>query len=80
MTRILLTTDLCGKLRKVNQSSLVLHGENGIITDRGAARWMSQQLPNSELITLFHCGHALFLSHPDEFVASIVQLLHKSIK
>lgn len=77
---ILLTTDLREKLRNVNQSSLVLHGENDIITDPGAARWMNQQLPSSELIMLSHCGHALFLSHPDEFVASIVQLLHKSIK
>ena len=42
--QILLTTDLREKLRNVNQWSLVLHGENDVITDLGAARWMNQQL------------------------------------
>ena len=77
--QILLTTDLRAKLGNVNQLSLLLHGENDVITDPGAARWMNQQLSNSELIMLPHCGHAPFLSYPDQFVASLVQLFHKSI-
>jgi pimeloyl-[acyl-carrier protein] methyl ester esterase len=78
--QILLTTDLREKLKNVNQLSLVLHGENDVITHPGAARWMHQQLPNSELIMLPHCGHTIFLSHPDQFVANIVHLLHRSVK
>ena len=77
--QILLTTDLREKLRNVNQPSLLLHGENDVISDAGAARWMNQQLPNSELLVLSPCGHAPFLSYPDRFVASLIQLSHKSI-
>lgn len=76
--QILLTTDLRKKLKNVNQSLLLLHGENDVITDSEAARWMNQQLPDSELTILPYCGHAPFLSYPDQFVASLVQLSHRS--
>lgn len=72
--QILLTSDLRGKLRNITQPTILLHGENDVITGPGAARWMNQQLQNSRLVMLPHCGHAPFLSYPDQFVASMVRI------
>ena len=72
--QILLTSDLREKLRDVTQPAILLHGENDVITGPGAARWMNQQLQNSRLVMLPRCGHAPFLSYPDQFVASMVQI------
>ena len=71
--QILFTTDLRKKIVSINQPVMLLHGENDVITNPAAARWMHRQLQNSELIMLPGCGHALFLSHPDQFIASLVQ-------
>jgi pimeloyl-[acyl-carrier protein] methyl ester esterase len=35
---------------------------------------MNQQLPHSELIILDDCGHAPFLSYPDQFVEHMLRL------
>lgn len=71
--QVLLNSDLRDKLRNVIQPALLLHGENDVITHPDAARWMKQRLRNSELLMLPACGHAPFLSYPDEFVASMVR-------
>lgn len=72
--RILLTSDLRDKLKYIRQPVLLLHGENDVITHPDAAKWMNGQLQESELILLSRCGHAPFLSHPDEFIKSMVRL------
>lgn len=72
---ILLTTDLRNNIENINQPVLLLHGENDVITNPAAAKWMHQQLHNSELIILPRCGHAPFLSHPDQFIASVVGVI-----
>ena len=73
--QILLTTDLRKKIDSINQPVILLHGENDVIINPAAARWMHQQLHNSELLMLPGCGHALFLSHPDQFIASLVRTI-----
>jgi len=73
--QILLTSDLRGKLSGVTQPTLLLHGDNDIITPPEAARWMHLQLPHSQLMMLPHCGHAPFLSHPHEFISAVTRLL-----
>jgi pimeloyl-[acyl-carrier protein] methyl ester esterase len=72
--QILLTSDLREKLKYIRQPVLLLHGENDVITHPSAAKWMSAQLRESELIMLPHCGHAPFLSHPDQFIKGLIQL------
>jgi pimeloyl-[acyl-carrier protein] methyl ester esterase len=75
--QILLTSDLRERLGNVTQQAVLLHGENDVITDPGVARWMNLRLQNSKLIMFPCCGHAPFLSYPDQFVAGMVQLLHQ---
>jgi len=71
--QILLTTDLRNKIEEISQSVVLIHGENDIITHPSAARWMHQKLPSSELLMLSNCGHAPFLSHPDQFITKLIQ-------
>ena len=73
--QILLASDLRGKLCGISQPTLLLHGENDVITPPDAARWMHGQLPHSQLTVVPHCGHAPFLSHPREFISAMTRLL-----
>lgn len=72
--QVLLSSDLREKIKNINQRVLIFHGENDAITHPDAARWMHQQLRNSELIMLPNCGHVPFLSYPDQFADSLVRL------
>ncbi|SEO36164.1 pimeloyl-ACP methyl ester esterase BioH [Nitrosovibrio sp. Nv6] len=72
--QVLLSSDLREKIKNINQPVLIFHGENDAITHPDAARWMHQQLRNSELIMLPDCGHVPFLSYPDQFTNSLVRL------
>lgn len=72
--QILLTSDVREKLKYIEQPVLVIHGEHDVITHPDAAKWMNKQLRESKLIMLPRCGHAPFLSHPDQFIKGIVQL------
>ena len=74
--QILLSSDLRGKIGDISQPVLLFHGENDVITLPDAARWMNRQLQNSELIMLQGCGHAPFLSYPDQFVAGMRRLAY----
>ena len=66
--QILLETDLRTQLPKITQPVTLLHGENDVIADPAAAKWMKQTLQNSKLVMLPRCGHAPFLSHPEQFM------------
>ncbi len=72
--QILLTNDLREKLTGISQPVWLLHGENDVITHVDAARWMHRHLPHAKFIGFPHCGHAPFLSYPDQFVANLYDL------
>ena len=66
--RILQESDLRDRMGAIKQPVLLLHGENDVITHPAAADWMYQQLAKSQRMMFPHCGHAPFLSYPDQFV------------
>lgn len=68
---ILLTSDLRQEIAKIQQPVLLLHGENDVITQAAAANWMSQRLPDANLVMFPNCGHAPFLSFPDQFITHL---------
>jgi pimeloyl-[acyl-carrier protein] methyl ester esterase len=72
--RLLLSGDMRATVRAISQPVLLIHGEKDVITHPGAAKWMNQQLPHSELIILDDCGHVPFLSYPDQFVEHMLRL------
>jgi pimeloyl-[acyl-carrier protein] methyl ester esterase len=75
--QILLASDLRGKLSGITQPTLLLHGDNDVITPPEAARWMHRQLPHSQLMVFPRCGHAPFLSHPREFISAVTRFLSR---
>ncbi|WON73320.1 pimeloyl-ACP methyl ester esterase BioH [Nitrosospira sp. Is2] len=72
--RHLLLSDMRGAIKSIAQPVLLIHGEKDVITHPGAAKWMNEHLPRSELIILNGCGHAPFLSYPDQFVEHMLRL------
>jgi pimeloyl-[acyl-carrier protein] methyl ester esterase len=72
--QLLLLSDMRGAINSIAQPVLLIHGEKDVITHPGAARWMNQQLPHSELVILDDCGHAPFLSYPDQFIEHMLRL------
>lgn len=68
---ILQTNDMRNKLRDIEQPVLLLHGDHDVITHPSAAQWMVQQLKNARLVMFPHCGHAPFLSNPEQFITCI---------
>ena len=68
---ILQESDLRDRVAAIKQPVLLLHGENDVITHPAAAEWMHQQLPQSQRVLFPHCGHAPFLSYPDQFVTCL---------
>ncbi len=68
---ILLTSDLREKFGVIKQPVLLLHGENDVITHAAVARWMNQQLSDAQLVMFANCGHAPFLSFPDQFITHL---------
>jgi pimeloyl-[acyl-carrier protein] methyl ester esterase len=69
--QILQQSDLRDRIRAIRQPVLIVHGDNDVITHPAAADWMHQQLPNSQRVMFSHCGHAPFLSYPDQFVTCL---------
>ncbi|MCC6916300.1 MAG: pimeloyl-ACP methyl ester esterase BioH [Nitrosomonas sp.] len=67
--KILQTSDLRAELSQIEQPVLLIHGRNDVITPVGAADWMQQHLSRARLTLFPHCGHAPFLSFPEQFVS-----------
>ena len=69
--KILLTTDLRRSVKNINHPVTLLHGKNDAIVPVDSARWLHENLEDSNLIILPDCGHIPFLSHTDQFLSSI---------
>jgi len=69
--RILQESDLRDRMGAIKQPVLLLHGENDVITHPAAAGWMHEQLAQSQRVLFSHCGHAPFLSYPEQFVTCL---------
>lgn len=64
---ILASADLRAGLGAIDLPVLLLHGSLDTVCPVAAARYMAEQIPGAELELMDGCGHAPFMSHPDEF-------------
>ena len=71
--KILLASDLRNELKHIHQPVLMVHGAQDVITHPNAAKWMNEQFLRSELEMLPQCGHAPFLSYPEQFVSNLAR-------
>jgi pimeloyl-[acyl-carrier protein] methyl ester esterase len=63
--------DLRARVAGITQPTLVIAGENDRVTPPGAARWLTETLPNCRLLEIARAGHAPFASHPEECAAGV---------
>lgn len=70
---ILADTDLRGHLGC--PSPLIVHGDRDLLSPLPAAQWLARQLPGARLEVFHGAAHAPFLSHPAEFVETVINHL-----
>ncbi len=63
---ILEETDLRATVSEIRQPTLLLHGANDALMPAGAAHWLATVLPAARLHLFEDCGHAPFLSRPQD--------------
>ncbi len=64
------------ELNQIKQTTLLIWGNNDIVTPPFVAQEFHKLIPNSELYFIDKCGHAPMMEVPDEFNA----ILHKFLK
>ncbi len=69
---ILREGDLRSQVGEIRQPTLIIHGDRDQLTPLPAAEWLAQALPDANLTVLKGAAHAPFLSHPDEFIQSLL--------
>jgi pimeloyl-[acyl-carrier protein] methyl ester esterase len=64
---LLAGADLRGLLSMIDVQVLLLHGSCDTISLPGASEYMAEHIPNAALEVMNGCGHAPFMSRPEEF-------------
>ncbi|GAV21028.1 pimeloyl-[acyl-carrier protein] methyl ester esterase [Mariprofundus micogutta] len=59
--------DLREQVKKISQPTLVIHGENDVIVPVEAGQWLAGQLSDRQQLFFSACGHAPFLTQPEQF-------------
>lgn len=59
--------NMSGELPNIKTPTLLIWGENDLVTPPEVAREFKSLLPNSKLEWIKKCGHAPMMEHPDEF-------------
>jgi pimeloyl-ACP methyl ester carboxylesterase len=63
--------DVLARLRKLNVSTLVIHGDQDFVP-LDCARSVAQAVSGSRLVVLSDCGHFAHVERPDEVLNAIV--------
>lgn len=72
---ILRDSDQRAALPEVRQPTLVLAGVRDTLTPLQASEYLAERMPQARLAAIGGAAHAPFLSHPDEFVACLLDFL-----
>lgn len=69
---LLARTDLRSQVGAIGQAAIVIAGERDALTPPAASEWLAQALPRGSFRLIRGAAHAAFLSHPEAFIAAIV--------
>ena len=78
---LMITTDTRQELQNIQAPTLVMVGEEDVITpldagpDGAGARFMAEQIPDAELCVLAGCGHGNLVERADESIQRIIDFL-----
>ena len=60
-----------GRLSRITQPTLIIHGTHDVITPLANSQTLAQQIPNSRLVTIEGAGHVPTLTRPSDVVRAI---------
>ncbi|MBI3903729.1 MAG: alpha/beta fold hydrolase [Nitrosomonadales bacterium] len=75
---ILRDADLRTDLPAIRQPTLVISGERDRLTPPQASACLAQNLPDARMVEIKGAAHAPFLSHPEIFVAQLMDFMQDS--
>jgi pimeloyl-[acyl-carrier protein] methyl ester esterase len=64
---LLQNADFRQDLKSLNRPTLLIGGDGDVVIPKSAAQFMHERVKDSELAILKDCGHAPFLTYPQEF-------------
>jgi pimeloyl-ACP methyl ester esterase len=73
--RILSDVDLRDELPGIALPVLLIHGDMDTICPASASAYMAERLPHATLELMHGCGHAPFMTRPEEFNAKVREFL-----
>lgn len=65
-------------LGQIKVPTLLIWGEDDLVTTMGVAESFHKLIPNSQLVTFKKCGHAPMIEHPAMFAAEVERFLQKN--
>jgi 3-oxoadipate enol-lactonase len=80
---LMITTDVRADLDRITAPTLVMVGEDDVITpldagpDGAGARYMAERIPHAELCVLEGCGHGNLVERADESIRLILDFLRR---
>lgn len=76
--KILSDTDLTGAVQQLDCAISWLLGDRDMLVPVGLAGELRTMLPDPDIRIIEGAGHAPFISHPDDFMDALVQVLERS--
>ena len=70
---VLASVDLRDQVGAIDLPVRLIAGDRDMLTPLAAAKWLAQALPRGSLRIIRGAAHAPFLSHPDAFVAAMLE-------
>jgi pimeloyl-[acyl-carrier protein] methyl ester esterase len=74
---LLADTDLRSQIADIIQPTLVIGGGRDTLTPLAASDWLAATLPRAQSVRIVDGAHALFLSHTDLFVDSVLEFVSR---
>ena len=69
--------NLLNVLKDIKVPTLLLWGEDDLVTTMEVAETFHKNIPNSKLITIKNCGHAPMIEHPEWFAGQVQSFLNE---
>jgi pimeloyl-ACP methyl ester carboxylesterase len=76
-SQAILASDTIDRLHKIKSPTLIVAGENDILTPVKFSQQLAQNIPHSELFVLNHGRHGMVIESPDEVILMILKFLKK---
>lgn len=72
--------NLLHELKNIKVPTLLLWGEDDLVTTMDVAETFQKNIPNSKLVTVKGCGHAPMIEHPEWFSNEVEKFLKENSK